>query len=76
MVKHGSRPLGGVVAEVALLRKACGDVIRVRRLVIVSQVAGDAVGAQSGELVVHVAPAAGQRRMRAGQRELGLRVVE
>lgn len=64
-----------IVAVLAGLRNSGTDVIRIRRLLEVRQVAGHAGRTQAGEHPAGVALRALRARMRTGQRELGHGVV-
>ena len=78
MVERGIHPVGGVMAGIARLREIRRDVIRVRRPLIVLQVAAHAGCAVQAVVIVDVAIGAGARRNRvqAGEREPGTVVVK
>ena len=76
VIERCRRPRGCCVAYFALLREACGHVVRVRRCIEDRQMAGGASRAQCGELAVRVALRTRQRHVRAGQREFCFRVIE
>jgi hypothetical protein len=64
------------VALCAGLGKARRLVIRIRRTRIIGPVAIDAVGAETGVLVVHMTAVAGDRSMGTCQRKPCIRVIE
>lgn len=76
VVKTGRDPGGGVVAHLALLRKAGSDVVRIGCAVEILEVARDTQRAQVREHPAHVATLALQRGMRAGKGEAGSSVIE
>ena len=73
-----SRPRCGGVALLTRLRESRCHVVRIRRSLEVLQVTTDASRIGAGQVVVaiHVALRALQRRVSAGQRETGRRVIE
>jgi len=78
VVKRGVAPRSRRVALLAGGREAGLHVIGIRRAVEVGLMAGDASRVGAGQIViaVHVALLALHRRVRAGQREAGGRVIE
>src|ERR1035437_4491007 len=76
VIEGGRRPGSNVVADFAGLREPRGRVRWIRGCVEVGKVARDASCGQCGELAVSVARRAGQRKMRAGEREPGVVMVE
>ena len=76
VIKNRAEPLGRAVARLAGLRETRGDVVRSCRLLIIRQVAGHAGRRQRRVLAVGMASRARDRRVLAGQRELGRIVIE
>ena len=76
VIEYRAQPLGGVVAGLAGLREAGGDVVRRRRFLIVRQVARDAGGRQRRVLAVGMAGRARDRRVLARQWKLRRIVIE
>ena len=76
VVKRGWLPRRGAVANIALLRKSSRNVIRIRSVPIVLQVAADTCCARQVVDSVLVAITALQLRVRTGQRKSALGVVE
>jgi hypothetical protein len=64
------------MADLALLRVACLDMVGIRGAVEVGQVAGDASSAQAGIVAADVTVRAHHRDVSPGQREGGRGVVE
>ena len=76
VVERGRGPRRGGMADFARRRKARRLVIRVRRVVILGDMAGHATCAQPHERVVDVAARTGHGDVRAGERESRFRVIE
>lgn len=64
MVEDGVEPRRSVVARVAGLREICGYMVRIRRALVVWQVAGHAGCASQAVVVIHVTICALPRRHR------------
>ena len=75
VVELRSGPLRGRVAGSAVLRESGCNVVRIRRLLIVRQVARGALRGQAGELTRRMALSARQGHMRSRQWERGLGAV-
>ena len=71
VIKGRAQPGGRIVASGAIVREARGNVIRVRRLGEVGEVATDTIRRDSLEATAGVTGTAGQRLVRSGQDELG-----
>ena len=77
VIECRARPGSGRVAGLARRREAGGRVVRIRRARVIGLVAAVAGCRQrAGVVAVHVAVRAGNRGVRAGQRERGVVVVE
>ena len=66
MVKSGGGPGARIVADLALLGNAGRRMVRVRRAVVLSQVAGDTGRAEPNVFPPHMAGRAGHLEMRSG----------
>ena len=75
VVKGGSAPIGGGVAELAILRESSRRVIRIVGALVVSQVARIASRAEAFVNSARMTLDASRRRMLAGEWERGLRGV-
>ena len=72
VVERRALPIRRCMAQAAVLREACRDVVRIGRAVEICQMAGDASGRESGEHVVFVTlgtrcdtdVSSGQRKLR------------
>lgn len=76
VVKRSGLPCCGVVADVALLRKSCLHMVRIRRGVIILQVTGNAVGAEPLVDAVDMARATRDVYVRAREGKQSLAVVK
>ena len=76
VVEVGSHPVDRRVADAAILRETGRGMVRIRRLVEIDKVTGNALRAQCGELAVAVTLAATGRGVRSGEREFRLAVIE
>jgi hypothetical protein len=76
VIEGGGRPGRGVVANLALMRESRRLVIRIVRLVVIPEMAGDAGCVSNLEIAAHVATGAGKLHVRTGQRKSRLVVVE
>ena len=75
VIENGSRPVGRRVAERTILRESGGGVRRIIRSLIVLQMARIARHRKALIHAIRMALQAGHGRMRAGERESGLRRV-
>ena len=76
VIEGRAQPTAGAMARGTGCRKTCRNVIRIRRAAIVLRMAAVAVGRQRRVVVVYVATGAGRARVRAGQRETRVVVIE
>lgn len=76
VIERCAGPCGGVMAEPAILRKAELQVVGIRRLLKILQMATVAIGRRIGELAVDVALRTAHGGMRAGQRKRSAVVIE
>ena len=76
MIKRGPEPVGCRVAGGARRRKACRNVVRIRRPSVVGLVAAVAIRGETRVVVLHVATRARNRGVRARQRERRVVVIE
>ena len=78
VVESRARPVRSAVALIAGLWKARRDVVRIRRALVILQMAGHAGSAIQAVIVIRVAVRAhsGRHRVHAGQRESGRGMIE
>ena len=71
VIELGPKPLCGSMTCLAVLREACGDVVRILGAVPIRKMAGDARASHAGVNVVFMTHVARHSPMRARQRKLG-----
>jgi len=76
VIELGAQPLCGRVASNARRRESGRNVIRIRGLLEISQMAAHAIHRSAGELATHVALSAGHGHVSTCKREVSLGVIE